>query len=139
MVGSANIFDKSCEILGVKKEVCTIKKYTDMIKFEHKFDLINASLICFNNKSEDPQRADFWGINEWLYFLNDLYKNQMNSKGIIHLGMNFNGKDLNKPEKFFGDEQLHNLFDPFLVSKQQRHIMLTQSDLETLLVKHKIS
>ena len=56
-----------------------------------------------------------------------------------HLGMNFNGKDLNKPEKFFGDEQLHNLFDPFLVSKQQRHIMLTQSDLETLLVKHKIS
>lgn len=109
MVGCADIFNKSCEILGIKKYNFTIKKYEKIMNFNKKFDIINSSLICFNQHKE----KDLWLKDEWLFFLNDIYDNHLNDDGILYLGFNSEVHD-----KFYlGNDILHNMFDPYLEKK----------------------
>ena len=109
MVGCADIFDKSCDILGIEKKHFTIKKYEKIISFNQKFDIINASLICFNQHKE----PDVWMKDEWMYFLNDIYMNHLNDDGILYLG--FNSEIDN--QFYLGNDELHKIFDPFINNK----------------------
>ena len=109
MIGCEDIFNKSCKILGIKKYDFTIEKYKQIMNFNKKFDIINASLICFNNHREN----DFWLKDEWMFFLNDIYTNQLNNDGILYLGFNYEVDN-----KFYlENDELHNIFDPFINNK----------------------
>ena len=106
MAGCAEIFNKSCEILGIKKVDFTIKKCESIMNFNKKFDIINATLLCFNQHRE----TDFWLKDEWLFFLRDIYDNQLNDNGILYLG--FNSEIDNK--FYLGNDILHDMFDPYI-------------------------
>lgn len=122
MVGCAEIFNKSCEILGIEKHNFTIKKYERIMNFNKKFDIINSSLLCFNQHKE----KDLWLKDEWLFFLNDIYENQLNDDGILYLGFNSETDD-----KFYlGNDILHNLFDPYL---ENRTAILNKSNIKKIL------
>ena len=78
MAGCAEIFNRSCEILGIKKVDFTINKYVNIPNFNKKFDIVNASLVTFNQHRE----TEIWLKDEWLFFLNDIYNHQLNDNGI---------------------------------------------------------
>ncbi len=122
MVGCADIFNKSCKMLGVKKHDFTISKYNRIINFNKKFDIINASLICFNQHRE----KDFWLKDEWMFFLSDIYNNQLNNGGVLYLG--FNSEDDSK--FYLGDRELHNIFDTYINNKTA---VLNKNDIQNIL------
>ena len=122
MVGCQDIFNKSCFILGIEKKDFTIKKFEKIISFNKKFDIINASLICFNQHKQ----PDVWLKDEWMFFLNDIYENHLNDCGNLHLG--FNSEIENK--FYLGNDELHNIFDPFI---NNRIAVLNKNDIKKLL------
>ncbi len=122
MVGCADIFNKSCEILGIKKHHFTINKYETLINFNKKFDIINSSLICFNKHKE----KDLWLKDEWFFFLNDIYNNQLSDEGILYLG--FNSEVDNN--FYLGNDVLHNIFDPYIDNKTA---ILNKNDIRKIL------
>ena len=122
MAGCAEIFNKSCEILGIKKIDFTIKKCENIMKFNKKFDIINATLLCFNQHRE----TDFWLKDEWSFFLNDIYNNQLNDNGILYLG--FNSEIDNK--FYLGNDILHDMFDPYI---ENRTAVLTKNDIRKII------
>ena len=95
---------------------------TLFMNFNKKFDIINSSLLCFNQHKE----KDLWLKDEWLFFLNDIYENQLNDDGILYLGFNSEIDD-----KFYlGNDILHNLCDPFL---ENRTAILNKSNIKKIL------
>ena len=122
MVGCADIFNKSCEILGIEKHHFSIRKYEKIMNFNKKFDIINSSLLCFNQHKE----KDFWLKDEWLFFLNDIYENQLNDDGTLYLGFNseVDGKF------YLGDDMLHNIFDPYI---KQKTAILNKNNIKKIL------
>ena len=120
----ADLFNKSCKVLGVQKEDFTIKKYASLLRFGKKFDIINASLICFNNHKQ----ADLWLRDEWLYFLKDIHDNQLRDKGTLYLG--FNRENLSN--RFLGNDDLHDLFDPFIMLHYPTTARLSKEDIGKL-------
>ena len=127
MEGCSEIFDKSCKILNVDKKNYTIKKYTKIINFNKKFDLINASLISFNEHREQT----FWKRKEWVYFLNDIYQNHLNDGGVLYLG--FNSEIDNNSYLFLGDKDLHLLFDPYIKNSATKTAVLNKNDIKNIL------
>lgn len=127
MKGCSDIFDKSCDILNVDKKDYTIKKYTKIINFNKKFDLINASLISFNEHREKT----FWRRKEWIYFLDDIYQNHLSNEGVLYLG--FNSETDNKDSLFLGDKDLHLLFDPYIKNANTQTAVLNKSDIKNIL------
>lgn len=123
---ASKVFDRSCDLLGVEKIEFEIKKYKKLMDFKVKFDTINASLICFNNHKTD----DLWKKEEWLFFLRDLYENQLSDRGVVHL--NFN-KENAEPNNFLGCQALHKFFDPFIVAGT--NAMITKKQIAGLLNK----
>jgi hypothetical protein len=69
--------------LGIKRYEENICSYKD-INIEKKHDLITAFMICFNNH----RLSNLWHISEWEYFLNSLFKNNLNTGGEICLLLN---------------------------------------------------
>jgi SAM-dependent methyltransferase len=62
------MFRELTALLGVPRVIARIEAFRALPKFDRKFDLITAHLICFNaHKSEK-----LWGPAEWNFFLNDL-------------------------------------------------------------------
>ncbi|MDC0222866.1 hypothetical protein OAK29_01970 [Gammaproteobacteria bacterium] len=59
-------------------------KRIDLNGSSNKFDLVTAFMICFNNHKS----PDLWNIDEWQFFILDLYKNHLNENGSIYLSFN---------------------------------------------------
>ena len=125
-VPNTKIFDKSCDLLGIKKVEFKIEKYKKLMDFKVKFDTVNASLICFNNH----KTVDLWKKEEWLFFLCDLHENHLNEKGVVHLGFNRENDD---PNNFLGCQALHKFFDPFMIS--EGNAAITKNQIADLLNK----
>lgn len=125
----SKIYTKSCEILGVEKEEFTIKAFTKLMNFNKKFDIVVAKFICFNNHKS----PDLWKRNEWLYFLEDIYENQLEDEGVLWLGFN----EEKRAKEFLGIKELHDLFDPFMLPKG-RFARLTKIDIGELLFLNKM-
>ena len=122
MAGCAEIFNRSCEILGIKKVDFTINKYVNIPNFNKKFDIVNASLVTFNQHRE----TEIWLKDEWLFFLNDIYNHQLNDNGILYLG--FNSEIENK--FYLGNDILHNMFDPYI---DNRTAVLNRDDIRKII------
>ncbi len=61
------MFRELIELLQIPRTIARIEGFQPLPKFDRKFDIITAYLICFNNHKSDK----LWGPAEWDYFLND--------------------------------------------------------------------
>jgi hypothetical protein len=52
----------------IPRTIARIEAFQPLPKFDRKFDIITAYLICFNNHKSDK----LWGPAEWDYFLSDV-------------------------------------------------------------------
>ena len=62
------MFRELIELLQIPRTIARIEAFQPLPKFDRKFDIITAYLICFNNHKSDK----LWGPAEWDYFLNDV-------------------------------------------------------------------
>ena len=62
------MFRELIELLQVPRMVARIETFHPLPKFDRKFDVITAHLVCFNNHKSDK----LWGPAEWDYFLRDV-------------------------------------------------------------------
>lgn len=77
------MFRDLTKLLGVPRVIAKIDAFKPLPKFQKKFDIITAHLICFNaHKSEK-----LWGPAEWDYFLNDV-ASHLNPGGRVWLELN---------------------------------------------------
>ena len=61
------MFRELIELLQIPRTIARIEAFQPLPKFDRKFDIITAYLICFNNHKSDK----LWGPAEWDYFLSD--------------------------------------------------------------------
>jgi SAM-dependent methyltransferase len=61
------MFRELIELLQIPRTIARIEAFHPLPKFDRKFDVITAYLICFNNHKSDK----LWGPAEWDYFLSD--------------------------------------------------------------------
>ena len=62
------MFRELIELLQIPRTIARIEAFQPLPKFDRKFDIITAYLICFNNHKSDK----LWGPPEWDYFLSDV-------------------------------------------------------------------
>ncbi len=62
------MFRELIELLRVPRTIARIEAFQPLPKFDRKFDLITAYLICFNNHKSDK----LWGPAEWNFLLDDI-------------------------------------------------------------------
>ena len=102
------MFNELTDILDVNRTVFEIEEYKKLPEFDIKFDLITAFGVCFNNhlqtKFYKEEKAKVWDIEEWKFFINDVFENHLNTKGRIFLRLNGEGNGT------FYTEELKNYF-----------------------------
>ena len=126
----SDIFDGSCEILGVGKRDFSVEKYVPLLDYGRKYDVIVSTLICFNNHLG----PDLWRTGEWLFFLKDLHDNQLKEDGFIWLGFNYEKPYESNPTDFLGHPEVHAIFDPFIVEPNTRPVAkLSRHQIATLI------
>ena len=62
------MFRELTQLLQVPRVITRIEAFKPLPKFDHKFDVITAHLICFNAHKSDK----LWGPREWEFFLDDV-------------------------------------------------------------------
>jgi SAM-dependent methyltransferase len=62
------MFRELTRMLEVPRVIARVDPFRPLPKFDRKFDVITAHLICFNAHKSDK----LWGPEEWGFFLNDL-------------------------------------------------------------------
>ena len=77
------MFNDLTQLLGVPRLIARIERYKPLPKFDGRFDVITAYMICFNDHKTDH----IWGPAEWDFFLNDATQ-YLNPGGRIHLELN---------------------------------------------------
>lgn len=79
------LFRKAAEFLKVDRRDDIVEPMKPLPDFGKKFDLITAFQVCFNGHIE----GNIWGEKEWDFFLEDLFKNHINTGGKIYLELNW--------------------------------------------------
>src|SRR5213079_1425627 len=95
------MFHELIELLQIPRTIARIEAFQPLPKFDRKFDIITAHLICFNNHKSDK----LWGPIEWDYFLDDVAR-RLTSQGRVWLELNreYDGTYYTPElEKFFRD------------------------------------
>jgi len=77
------MFRELIELLQIPRTIARIEAFQPLPKFDGKFDIITAYLICFNNHKSDK----LWGPAEWDYFLSDV-AGQLARNGRLWLELN---------------------------------------------------
>jgi len=113
-IGGQPIFDKVCEILNVNVTIFKIEKFKPFVNTGLKYDLITAHRTCFNCHKEEG----LWDVEEWMYFINDIFTNHLKNNGRLYI--NFNKE---KKGDTFGKRILYKLFEGFF--NNSTSIMIT--------------
>ncbi|MDB2682723.1 class I SAM-dependent methyltransferase [Alphaproteobacteria bacterium] len=79
------LFKRVSEFLELDIRDVVIQPQSPLPDFKAKFDLVTAFQICFNGHKSDG----LWGVDEWRFFLEDLYQNHMNEGGRVYLEFNY--------------------------------------------------
>ncbi|MBI1326502.1 MAG: hypothetical protein GC136_02560 [Alphaproteobacteria bacterium] len=87
------LYDEVMKYFGVPKIHHTIKPFEPLPKPEMPYDLITGFQIMFN--ATNPWKREFWGAEEWRFFLKDITENQLSAGGRLYL-------ELNYPQRFKG-------------------------------------
>jgi len=118
MPNASPILKVASEILKVKKYDFLIKPNTPLLKFKNKFDHVTAFQIVFNGHAS----KSLWDVDEWKFFLLDLYDNILKDDGQVTLVFNGEHKAL-KPimidgeHVYLGKKSVEQFFNPFFVNK----------------------
>src|SRR5215468_799377 len=70
-------------MLGLSRVIWRVRPFVRLPKFDRKFDLITAFMICFNGHKS----PSLWGKKEWKFFLDDLDQH-LTPGGKVCLGFN---------------------------------------------------
>lgn len=89
------------DLFGIERKVWRIQPFQPLPDLGCKFDLVTAFSTAFHRT---PDKTVAWGINEWNFFLDDLFERQLPPGGEIFFDIN-SGKD----KRFFPPE-LRELF-----------------------------
>jgi SAM-dependent methyltransferase len=124
-------FTKALKFFGLTQKIFTVEKYKPLISFNKKFDLVFASQICFNGHAT----KDLWDVEEWKFFLKDLYENFLNDSGYVALSFNYEKIDSNKQPHKLGAESIEIFFKPYLHEKvfNWKVAVLSKKDLKKLI------
>lgn len=126
-------FAESTKILNVKKQYFTIQKFLPLPKFPHRYDVITAHQICFNEHGSD----DLWDVGEWLYFLNDLHDNVLVEDGFVFLSFNHDNWVEDGKLIELGRKSVEAFFAPHLIpSEETKTARLTRDDIATLMSRY---
>jgi len=77
------MFRELIGLLQIPRTIARIEAFRPLPKFDCKFDIITAYLICFNNHKSDK----LWGPPEWDYFLSNA-ASHLTSNGRLWLELN---------------------------------------------------
>ncbi len=88
-VGNDPVCNELVDLFGVERKVWRIQPFEPLPDFGRKFDLITAFSTAFH-RSADKSVA--WGIDEWNFFLDDLFARQLKPGGQVFFDIN-SGKD----------------------------------------------
>jgi SAM-dependent methyltransferase len=77
------MFREITRLLEVRRVVERIEAFRPLPRFEQKFDVVTAFMVCFNNH----KMPGLWGVPEWEFFLNDLAKH-LKPRGRVWLELN---------------------------------------------------
>ncbi|HME88300.1 MAG TPA: class I SAM-dependent methyltransferase [Chthoniobacterales bacterium] len=88
-VAHHEVCNELLDLFGVERRVWRIQAFEPLPDFDRKFDLITAFSTAFN-RSADESRG--WRPEEWNFFLDDLFKRQLEPGGEIFFEIN-SGKD----------------------------------------------
>src|SRR5438067_10501149 len=77
------MFRDITRLLGVRRVVQRTEAFRPLPNFAHKFDLITAFMICFN----EHKMPGLWKVPEWDFFLDDLAKH-LKPRGRVWLELN---------------------------------------------------
>ena len=131
MDGKPDYFDHVIKILGLKQLSHTIKKYEKIPQFNRKFDLINASQICFNGHKTN----ELWDVGEWKFFLFDIHDNFLNEQGVIYLSFNYEQTIVDEKLINLGRESVEIFFQPYIDKEKFPHwkiARLSKADIAKL-------
>jgi SAM-dependent methyltransferase len=77
------MFAEITRLLEVRRVISRIEPFSPLPDLRHKFDLITAFMICFNNHKQ----ANLWDVSEWEFFMNDLAR-YLKPRGRVWLELN---------------------------------------------------
>jgi len=122
MPNASPILKAGAKLLNVRLHEFTIKKKTPLLKFKHKFDVVTAFQIVFNEHTS----KDLWNVDDWKYFLLDIHDNILDDDGSIVLVFNMEHKK-KIPIKIdgeilpLGSKELEEFFNPFFIAIPGMH------------------
>lgn len=78
-----SVFEDATRWLGVDRRSWTIQKFTSLPDLGRRFDLVTSFMINFDRAGDTH-----WGVDEWSYFLGDLFSNQLKPGGRVAFLLN---------------------------------------------------
>ena len=116
------ILKAGAKLLNVRLHEFTIKKNKPLLKFNHKFDVVTAFQIVFNEHTT----KNLWNVEDWKYFLMDIHDNVLADGGSIVLAFNMEHKNLIPTEVDgevvpLGTKALEVFFNPFFIALPGMH------------------
>jgi 2-polyprenyl-3-methyl-5-hydroxy-6-metoxy-1,4-benzoquinol methylase len=127
---TSKTWDKVTSILDLNITRYLIKKNVPLIGFQKKFDVISAFQICFNGHKTDY----LWDIDEWKFFLKDIYQNHLKKNGILILGFNYENALIDNEIVELGKISLEKIFSPYYLKDLNWKIaVLKMPDIKNLL------
>lgn len=128
------IWNKATSILNLNITRYEIKKNMPLIKFKNKFDVISAFQICFNGHKTN----NLWGIEEWVFFLKDIYLNHLKNNGVVFLGFNYENTLIHDKIIELGKISLEEFFSPYFIKDLNWKIaVLRSADIKNILSSKK--
>ncbi len=83
------LFDEVTDFLGVDKVHHRVEPFQPLPDLGMKFNVINAARVAFAWK---PSLTEFWGPEEWDFFLADVVANQLRPGGRMFLDLNYHSE-----------------------------------------------
>ena len=88
-VGHHQVCNELLDLFGIERKVWRIQGFEPLPDLGRKFDLITAFSTAFHRS---PDKSVAWGIEEWNFFLDDLFDRQLKPGGQMFFDIN-SGKD----------------------------------------------
>ena len=84
-----HLYDDICDALGVDRRNLPIYRHKPLPELGRKFDLVTAIWISFDSVGSDAQgNRIYWSIEDWEFFLIDMFDHRLNPGGKIYLELN---------------------------------------------------
>ncbi len=79
------LYDEITDFLGLRKTHHTVKRRQPLPDLGVRFNLITSYLIAFDR----PENEEIWSVEDWRFFIDDVFDNQLNADGTLHLELNY--------------------------------------------------